>query len=237
MNKHQIAAIATALQRGAATAGRRLQVGGVGLAVAVLAAGCGSSTSTTTDRSATQSQAPTSPAGAHSGWTGIGAPVSAFESAHPPVTGQAGYGSGPTYPGPGQCCEFTELSTTRPPVNRVDGYTQALAIGTSVAAAKLEVLALMPSDTTTTAFFIRRDSFGHTCAMWNVQSPTLGKWFSASKTAALAGVPAGTAQAIGDPHGVMGIDLNTMNTQKVFSANNVTQAVISTTTTTHSMDC
>jgi hypothetical protein len=113
MNKHQIAAIATALQRGAATAGRRLQVGGVGLAVAVLAAGCGSSTSTTTDRSATQSQAPTSPAGAHSGWTGIGAPVSAFESAHPPVTGQAGYGSGPTYPGPGQCCEFTELSTGR----------------------------------------------------------------------------------------------------------------------------
>jgi hypothetical protein len=236
MNKRQIAAIATALQC-AAAARRRLQIAGVGLAVAVLAAGCGSSTSTTTNRSATQTPAPTSPAGAPSSWTGTGAPLSAFESTHAPVTGQPGYGNGPSYPGPGQCCEFTELSTTGPPVNRVDGYTQALAIGTSVAAAKLEVLALMPSDTTTTTFFIHHDSFGHTCGLWNVQSPTLGKWFSSRTTAALAGAPAGTARAIEDPHGVMGIDLNTMNTQKVFSANNVTQAVISTTTTNHRTDC
>lgn len=236
MNKRQIAAIAIALQC-ATAAKRRLQVAGVGLALAVLAAGCGSSSSTTTNRSATQTPAPTSPAGAPSSWKGMGAPLSAFESTHVPVTGQPGYGNGPSYPGPGQCCEFTELSTTGPPVDRVDGYTQALAIGTSVAAAKLEVLALMPSDTTTTAFFIRHDAFGHTCAMWNIQSPTLGKWFSANKAEALAGAPAPTARPVGDPHGVMGIDLNAMNTDGVFSLNNVTQAVISTTTTNHRTDC
>jgi hypothetical protein len=116
-----------------------------------------------------------------------------------------------------------DLSTTGPPDNRVDGYTQAFPVGTSVAAAKLEVLALMPSDTKTTAFFIHHDSSGHTCELWNVQSPTLGKWFSTKK--------------VGDPQGVMGIDLSTINTQQAFSAKNVTQAVIGTGAAGHRTNC
>ena len=116
-----------------------------------------------------------------------------------------------------------DLSTTGPPDNRVDGYTQAFAIGTSVAAAKLEVIALMPSDTITTALFTRHDSSGHTCELWNVRSPALGKWFSTTK--------------VRDPHGVMDIDLNTLNTQKVFSAKNVTQAVIGTGAASHRTNC
>jgi hypothetical protein len=68
----------------------------------------------------------------------------------------------------------------------------------------------MPSDTQTTAFFIHHDSTGRTCAIWNVHSHTLGQWFSTQK--------------VGDGQGVMGIDLNTINTQQLFSAKNVTQA-------------
>jgi hypothetical protein len=220
MSKRHIAATAIALH--CACAGRRLQITAAGLAVAVLAAGCGGSTSTTSSTGAAQSRARTSTASAHSGGSGMGAPLPAFATAHPLQEG-GGYGSRTSYPGAGQCCEFVELSTTGPPDSRVDGYTQAFAIGTSVAAAKLEVLALMPSDTRTTAFFIRHDSSGHTCGLWNVQTPTLGKWFSTKK--------------VGDPQGVMGIDLNTMNTQQVFSAQNVTQAVIGTAAAGHRTNC
>jgi hypothetical protein len=222
MSKRHIAAIAIALQCACAGARTRLQIAAAGLAVAVLAVGCGGSTSTKSSTSAAR----TSPASAPSSWSGMGAPLSAFATAHPPQEGggqAGGYGSSTSYPGVGQCCEFVELSTTGPPDNRVDGYTQAFAIGTSVAAAKLEVLALMPSDTTTTAFFIHHDSSGHTCELWNVQSPTLGKWFSTKK--------------VRGPQGVMGIDLSTINTQQVFSAKNVTQAVIGTGATGHRTNC
>jgi hypothetical protein len=202
------------------------QIVAAGLAVAVLGAGCGGSSSTKNSTSKAQSPAPTSAAGAHAGWTGMGAPLSAFETAHPPQTGgcPAGgcYGSVIPYTGQGQCCEFEALSTTGPPDNRVDGYTQAFPVGTSLATARLEVFALMPRDTKTTAFSIHHDSSGTACAFWNVQSPTLGKWFSTKK--------------VGDPQGVMGIDLNTVNTQKVFSSKNVTQAEIST-STDHSKGC
>ena len=154
------------------------------------------------------------------------APLSAFSTAHPPQEGGGqlgGYGSSTSYPGPGQCCEFVDLSTTGPPDNRVNGYTQAFAIGTTVAAAKLEVLALLPRDTTTTAFSFHHDANGHSCGLWNIQSPTLGSWFSTKK--------------IDHPQGVMGIDLSTLNTQQLFSAKNVTQAVIGTVATDHTTNC
>ena len=231
MSKRHIAAIEIALKCACARARRRLQITAAGLAVAVLAAGCGGSTSTTSSTSAAQSRVPSSTASAHSGWTGIGAPLSAFETAHSPQTSpdacpQGGcYGNGvfPAYVGQGQCCEFVDLSTTGPPDNRVDGYTQAFPVGTSIASAMNLVRILAPSDTTTTAFFIHHDSTGHACAIWNVQSHTLGQWFSAKK--------------VGDPQGVMGIDLNTMNTQQVFSAKNVTQAVIRTGAAAHRTNC
>jgi hypothetical protein len=231
MSKRHVVVIAIALQRACAGSWRRLQITAAGVAVALVAAGCGGSTSTNNRTSATQSRLPSSTAGAHSGWTGMGAPLSAFETAHSPQTSpgacpQGGcYGNGvfPAYVGPGQCCEFVDVSTTGPPDNRVDGYTQAFPVGTSVALAMNVVRILMPSDTTTTAFFIHHDSTGHTCGLWNVQSPTLGKWFSTKKA--------------GDPQGVLGIDLNTINTQRVFSAKNVTQAVIGTDAADHRTNC
>jgi hypothetical protein len=231
MSKRHIAAIEIALQCERAGARRRLQIAAAGLAVAVLAAGCGGSTSTTSSPSAAQSPPRTSTASAPPGWTGMGAPLSAFQTAHPPQTSpnacpQGGcYGNAlaPQYVGEGQCCEFDALSTTGPPDNRVDGYTQAFPVGTSIKVAQNLVRILMPSDTTTTAFFIQHDPAGHTCALWNVRSLTLGKWFSSKK--------------VRDPQGVMGIDLNTLNTQKVFSAHNVTQAATSTVVNDHSTGC
>lgn len=227
MSTRQITAITTALH----CARGRLQITAAGLAVAVLAAGCGSSSSTTTNTSAAKSTTRTSAASAPAGWTGMGSALATFATAHRPVTDPAAcpqsgcYGNSiaPPYVGAGQCCEFVELSTTGPPDNRVDGYTQGFPEGTSIAVARGLVRLLMPNDTTTTGFVIRRDPSGHTCAIWNVRSPTLGKWFS-SKT-------------IGDPQGVMRIDLNTLNTQKVFSTNNVTQAVLSARADDHSTNC
>jgi hypothetical protein len=226
MSKPFVAAITVALQCVCAGSWRRLGIAAAGLAAAVLVAGCGGSTSTTSSTSAEQSPARTSTATAPPRWSGMGAPLTAFAAAHPLQEGggqAGGYGSSTSYPGAGQCCEFVELSTTGPPDNRVDGYTQAFAIGTAVAAAKLEVLALMPSDTTTTAFFFRHDSSGHTCGVWNVQSPILGKWFSTKQ--------------VEDPQGVIRIELSTLNTQQVFSASNVTQAVIGTGAAGHKTNC
>jgi hypothetical protein len=231
MSKRHIAAIALELQCACAGARRCLHVTAAGLAVAVLAAGCGGSTSTTSSTSAAQSRMPSSTPGAPSGWTGMGATLSAFETTHSPQTSpgacpQGGcYGNGvfPAYVGQGQCCEFVDLSTTGPPDNRVDGYTQAFPVGTSIALAMNLIRSLMPSDTTTTAFVNHHDSTGHTCAIWNVQSHTLGQWFSTKN--------------VGDPQGGMVIDLNTINTQQVFSAQNVTQAVIGTSAAGHRRNC
>jgi hypothetical protein len=231
MSKRHISAIEIAPRCACAGARRRLQIAAAGLAVAVLAAGCGGSTPTKSTTSAPQSPVPSATASAPAGWSGMGAPLSAFETAHSPQTSpgacpQGGcYGNDvfPAYVGQGQCCEFVDLSTTGPPDNRVDGYTQAFPVGTAIALAMNLVRTLMPSDTTTTAFFIHHDSTGHTCAIWNVQSHTLGQWLSATK--------------VEDGQGMMGIDLNTTNTQQVFSAKNVTQAVIRTGAAGHRTNC
>jgi hypothetical protein len=191
--------------------------------------------------SAPKHTTPTAIGSAHAGRTGIGAPFSAFEAAHPPVTDPSAcpapptltnvqtsggcYGNPitPAYAGAGQCCEFESVSTTGPPANRVDGYTQAFPVNTSITAARRAVLALMPPDTVTTGFFIQHDSTGQRCAMWNVASRTLGRWFSSTRAH--------------DHNGVLGIDLNTTNTQLAFTTQNVTQAVISTTALDHTSIC
>ena len=196
--------------------------------------------------SAPKHTTPIAQGGARAGWTGMGARFSAWEAAHPPVTdvnacpppatltnkattgGCYGNPILPPYVGPGQCCEFVSVSSTGPPDNRVDGYTQGFPVNTSITAARRAVLALMPPDTVTTEFFIGHDSTGQTCAMWNVASRTLGRWFSSTRAH--------------DPNGVLGIDLNTINTQQTptqqtFSAHNVTQAVIGTTALDHNSSC
>ena len=194
-----------------------------GLAVAAFAAGCGGSSS--------PSGNPTGPRAASKGpeakpavlpphsWSGLGAPLTRFASAHP-AQGGGGFGRGPAGR---KCCEFVALTTTGPPDNEVNGYLQELATGTPLATAKLQVLALMPSDTTTVAFWNQRDSGGRMCALWNLRSATLGRWFD--------------TKYFGDRRGVMRVILRTVHTAQVFDASNVTQAIVSTGANSHHTRC
>jgi hypothetical protein len=89
--------------------------------------------------------------------------------------------------------EFTVLERT--PEGRVDGYGQSFEHGTSAAAAEEAARHLLPSDTATIEKFT--DHIGGSCLIWNVRSPTLGRWFASPK--------------VGDPAGNMSIVLSTNN--------------------------
>jgi hypothetical protein len=109
--------------------------------------------------------------------------------------------------------EFTGFTTTGPPDYRVDGYDQAIRDGTQLAAAKVAVLALLPSDTKTTSFRVAHGASG-SCALWNVRSKTLGRWFAGKK--------------VGDPKGDLGIVLDTVDSSGniAFARRNVTHASV-----------
>ncbi len=99
-------------------------------AVLLATTGCGASGTKTVTSASTSAAPGTASPGA---WTGLGATLTDWESAHPKDSGPSGsgcsgegcYGSRvtvnaePTY-------EFTTLSTTGPPEHRVDGYEQAI---------------------------------------------------------------------------------------------------------------
>ena len=198
---------------------------------AALVAGCGSndtSSRTVTTHSTAATSQPPQAAPKASGWTGMGAPLGSFETAHPKNLAHCSagtcFGSQVTN-SEGSTDEFTTLQTTGTSVNRVDGYTQALVDGTNVDEAKAQVLALMPKDTKTAAFFVQHDSSGATCAFWNIESATLGKWFSGPK--------------IGDPKGVMGIELSTLdsNGNTVYESSHVTTANVGLAPLDHSINC
>jgi hypothetical protein len=87
----------------------------------------------------------------------MGAKIADWTKAHPKHS--AGCPAGGCYGGEAKvggdpAIQFVTLTTTGAPDYRVDGYTQAIGDGTSVAAAKAAVLKLLPSDTKTTAFWI-----------------------------------------------------------------------------------
>jgi hypothetical protein len=210
---------------------RRTRVVMICALAAALVTGCGNSSTSTTSSApatagATSTPAQASPAG--NGWTGMGAPLPAFETAHPKNLTHcpAGtcFGSQLTN-SEGRTTKFTTLQTTGGSDNRVDGYTQAFADGTNVDEAKSQVLALMPKDAKTTAFFIQYDSNGATCAFWNIKSATLGKWFSGPK--------------VGDSTGVLGIELSTLDSSgnSVYEASHVTTANVSLAQVDHSTNC
>jgi hypothetical protein len=133
---------------------------------------------------------------ASTAWTGMGAPLTAWTKAHPKYTTDCPSGGcfgrpvtvdgRPTH-------RFVLVSTTRDPTHRIDGYIQEIGDGTPLAAAKAAVLKLLPTDTKTTSFRIVHDG-NVSCALWNVQSKTLGGWFAGKNT--------------GDPAGILGINLN-----------------------------
>jgi ABC-type Fe3+-hydroxamate transport system substrate-binding protein len=194
--------------------------------VGLAAAGCGSSSntaSTTSGAASTQQGTPSA-----SSWTGLGAKLPEWESVHP--RGTEGCSAGYCYGGKVQLgpnesqYEFITVETSGPPDNRVDGYTQALGEGVIVAAAKAAVLKLLPSDTRTLAFWVEHQN--GSCASWNVRSATLGRWFAANPK-------------VGDPQGIIGINLYTPNSngESEYSPNKVSLANVGVAPERHGISC
>jgi hypothetical protein len=155
--------------------------------------------------------------------TGLGSKLAEWETAYP--KGSGGFQSGCT----GEGCygkllvngghptyQFTAFSTTGAPDYRVDGYEQALGEGTPLAAAKAAVLELLPRDTRTTAFWVVRDGSEYSCALWNLSSPTLGRWLS------------GSGPGAEDPQGAIGVNLftTTARYESVFTPGDVSSAIV-----------
>jgi hypothetical protein len=157
------------------------------------------------------------PAGASSPWTGLGATLSNWARAHPKDT--TGCPTGGCYGrrikiGGRLTARFVEVRTTAAPAILVDGYLQAIGDGTSLGAATAAVRKLLPSDTRTTGFWIAH-SHGDSCALWNLQSKTLARWFADTSA--------------DDPKGVLGIDLNTLtNAGSVYEPDDVSEAAVGT---------
>ena len=154
-------------------------------------------------------------AGASFVWTGMGAKLSNWTKVHPKHS--TGCPSGGCYGRRVSVAgkptdRFVLVSTTGTPAYRVDGYVQAIGDGTPVAAAKVAVLKLLSSDTKTTSFRIAHYK-GDSCALWNVQSKPLARWFGGKK--------------VGDSAGVLGIDLNTPTSHgHVYRAADVSEASV-----------
>jgi hypothetical protein len=182
--------------------------------VMFLVVGCGG-TSTTTPTAASTPVASTSVS--PRGWTGMGAKLSDWATAHPANPG--GCEEIPCYGGRivdgGQTTnEFSGVTTTGAPAYRIDGYHQAIGDGTALAAAKAAVRRLLPSDTKVIAFWITHSTSG-SCASWNLKSETLGRWFAEKK--------------VGDARGDLGIDFFAYNSsdEPVFKPGDVSNAIIS----------
>jgi hypothetical protein len=202
---------------------------GVGVALVSSVAGCGGNASasgnthpaTTAKSAVAQKPTPT-------GWTGMGSLLTSFQIAHPKnLSGcPAGTCFGTTINNSeGDADEFVLLTTTGVAANRVDGCTQAFSDGTTIADAKVAVLASMPKDTRITSYFVQHDSVGSTCAFMNVRSRTLGRWFSGKK--------------VGDAAGVMSVEFSaaTASGSFVYTPRNIESASVSLAPVNHSINC
>jgi hypothetical protein len=177
----------------------------------VVLAGCGSSGGSGNGSAGSPTGAPS--AGA---WTGFGAKLADWETAHPKQTAgcRAGtcFGNALTVGGT-TIYRFQVLYTTGPPDRRVNHYEQTFREGTTAPAAKTEVLKLMPSDTHTLSFSVEHPA-AESCAFWDLQSRTLGKYLSGPN---------------GDASGVIGIELQSpknSNGESLYSPNDVRTATV-----------
>lgn len=157
-------------------------------------------------------------AAASAPWTGLGAPLAVWKAAHGPYAGSCPiggcYGSGVRVDGR-LVSRFVEVTTAGGAAMRVDGYTQAIGDGASLGKAKAAVRGLLPADARTTSFRIVH-SHGDSCALWDLQSKTLGRWLAGTKA--------------DDPHGNLGINLNTVtNAGFVYNPDDVSEATVATT--------
>lgn len=198
------------------------------LLVASSVASCGGSLATSGKVDSQTRGSPKAPTPATVGWTGMGSPLKSFETTHPKDL--SGCPAGTCFGtkinnSEGDADEFVLLTTTGGRMNRVDGYTQAFSDGTSIGAAKAAALALMPKNTRITSYFIQHDSMGSTCAFMNIQSRTLGKWFSGKK--------------IGDAAGIMSIEFSTAtaNGKFAYRPGDIESASVSLAPVNHSINC
>jgi len=154
--------------------------------------------------------------------SGMGATLGAFKAAHPADNGL------PTVCSASDSCFGPELTNaeygktyqlinTLIAVGIIIGYQQNFPPGTDLATAQAEILQLMPKDAVMGAITV--DDNSGSCAIFNITSSTLGSVFD--------------KQAIGDPQGVVGVELAditssgnvTYNPEDIQEANLSTQPV------------
>jgi len=154
-------------------------------------------------------------------FSGLGATASAWSSAHP-SDGEGDYGPRVTSGG----STVTEFQTVSEDGGRVDGFDVSLSDETSLAQAKSSILALLPPDTKSTSWRIAPAADGSgPCALWNLQSQTLGRLF-APKT-------------WGDPQGQIGVSLSTTNADgtESYDTSNVNTATVGLAWSTPTVSC
>jgi hypothetical protein len=116
----------------------------------------------------------------------------------------------------------TVLTVGKPP--RVYAYDQAIGDGTPLAAAQRAVLALLPPDAKTTAFWIdHHDGDGNSCAFWSLNSKTVASLLTSFYHPK-------TGKSLGPPPkpGDIGIELNTVGANGlVYKPDDVADASVS----------
>lgn len=161
------------------------------------------------------------------GWTGFGAPLTAFASRHQRSSGgpcKSGCYGSPETDAQGLLWEFTALDAAGPR-DRVLGYNQAFPVDTPIRSAEAGVLALMPADTHQVGRLILVHSSTGSCAMWNLRSKTLGKWLGSRK--------------IGDPKGQVGVSFSVVGAydESAYRPTSITQAAVGIAPVTAAMGC
>lgn len=110
--------------------------------------------------------------------TGFGAAFGQWVRAHPSDTHGCAIGScyGPVVNSAARVPQFSFVQTFR---GHVVGYDESLARGTSLLEAEIEVAQQFPADVSMSRSLtiIRRDHFGHSCAVYDLYSRALAREF------------------------------------------------------------
>ncbi len=206
------------------------------IVAAVIALGaCGSgkakSASTTTTRPTTRAPAGSSapattsaPAQPSDNLTGLGATTAAWDAHHTAdSTKSPGSSFLPKVTNAGELAD--EYATVNYGAGRVTSYSLQLPDGTSLAAAEAFIMQQLPTDAKETSSYHGTGADGGTCLFLNYQSPTLAQ--------ALA------APAIGDPQGIVGVELSslTANLSDTFNSSDVNSGTVGITANTASTGC
>lgn len=142
---------------------------------------------------------------------GFGATLAAFARAHAPVACPLGGCYGGAVVSPASPYRFSELSLMK---GRVVGYDQALAPGTPLLQAELEVAKLFPADATQSSVqVVRHDYYHHRCAFYDITSKALDRLFG--------------PKALGG-HGTVGVELVTVAKSGApsYNSRNINLAII-----------